>query len=327
MNDDSRALLASVDVEELGSTLLFDLADPELIEAFPQATLRTTTASRDTNPEDPPPWAPAEQPFDTVVMAVPKSRARLRMLLALASSLAKEGSRLILVANNRGAGAATSDLAQVSEVEKLGSKAHRKVLSATVSGAAPFDLDSWASTDQIETPDGPMQITWLPGVFAEGHLDPGTALLLENLPPFARRVLDIGSGSGVISAFMAKRADASVVAVDNDVFAAEATRRTLALNGVKAEVLWANSLPDRPRDPDDRFDLVVSNPPFHEGLEKSTVATERLIKEAAAAMHIRGEIRIVANRFLRYDRILIEVFGSCDLLAEDAKYRIWRAAR
>jgi methylase of polypeptide subunit release factors len=72
------------------------------------------------------------------------------------------------------------------------------------------------------------------------------------------RVLDVGTGCGV-QALHASRHAGSVVATDLSARALAFARLNLALNGVRAELRQGNLL--EPAD-GERFDLVVSNPPF-----------------------------------------------------------------
>lgn len=249
------------------------------------------------------------------------------MLLALTTSLTRDGGRVILVSPKRGAGAASTELARLGPIDPLGFKAHRRIMSVTVRDPAEFRIDDWVTEGIVDTPDGPMPIAWMPGVFAEGHLDAGTALLLQHLPDHAEHHYDIGTGCGILGAFMAKRGPGGVCGLEPDVFAVHATGRTIQLNGVGGSIAWGDSMVGHSDDPEDRLDLVMSNPPFHEGLERTTAPTERLLHEAAALLRPDGELRIVANRFLPYERTLAVAFDRHELLGEDARYRVWRAWR
>ncbi|TYL45745.1 methyltransferase [Nocardioides sp. BGMRC 2183] len=102
------------------------------------------------------------------------------------------------------------------------------------------------------------------GVFAQGRLDVGTAVLFrETEPPAGPRILDLGCGYGVIGLACA--------AVDptTDVTAVDVNRRALLLAGENAERL---GVADRYRAlepdqvPDDAvFDEIWSNPPIRIG--------------------------------------------------------------
>jgi release factor glutamine methyltransferase len=87
-------------------------------------------------------------------------------------------------------------------------------------------------------------------------------LVLERLP-HAGRVLDLGTGSGAIALAVAKeRPDASVTAVDVSVSALEIAQRNAGRHGLQHVRFlagdWFAPLGD------ERFDLIVSNPPYIE---------------------------------------------------------------
>ncbi|MBZ5734492.1 methyltransferase [Nocardioides sp. TRM66260-LWL] len=103
------------------------------------------------------------------------------------------------------------------------------------------------------------------GVFAQGRLDVGTAVLFrETEPPRADRVLDLGCGYGVIGlAIAASDPAAHVTCVDVNERALALTRENAERLGLAERVTAA--LPDEV--PDGEFDEIWSNPPIRIGKE------------------------------------------------------------
>ncbi|QJQ95227.1 MULTISPECIES: methyltransferase [Halomonadaceae] len=166
-----------------------------------------------------------------------------------------------------------------------------------------------------------------PGVFGHGKLDDGTRLLLETLPAAlpnsAGEMLDLGCGDGIISAWMARRG-ATLTATDINLFAVEATRRTLVANALVGEALPSDvysALGER------RFDAIVSNPPFHQERAIDYGPAGRLIREAPDHLRPGGSLIIVANAFLPYPDLLESAFGGFEILADDRRFRVYRAVR
>ncbi|MDW5377951.1 class I SAM-dependent methyltransferase [Halomonas sp. HP20-15] len=195
----------------------------------------------------------------------------------------------------------------------------------------PVALDPDAVWQQFEAAG--LTLASHPGVFGHGKLDDGTRLLLEHLPHElgrrGERVLDVGCGDGVIAASLAQRG-ATVTALDVSAFAVEATRRTLALNGLAADTpngaVVQSDVYDGLAD-GERFAAIVSNPPFHQERSIDYGPVARLIAEAPAWLERGGSLLLVANAFLPYPDRLEAAFGRFSILADDRRFRVYRAIR
>lgn len=103
------------------------------------------------------------------------------------------------------------------------------------------------------------------GVFASQRLDPGTALLIENMIVRPTdRVLDVGCGWGPVGVAAARAApEGRVILVDVNRRAARLARLNLERNRVTNAEVRVGSL-YAPVD-GETFDLIVSNPPYRAG--------------------------------------------------------------
>lgn len=270
--------------------------------------------------------APAPGDFDAAVLFLPKSRELTDYLLqALAARL--DGRPLYLVGEKRaGVERAARQLAGFGRARKLDSARHCQLWQVMVEQApAAPELDALAHHFTLELADGPLQVISLPGVFSHGRLDVGSALLLEHLDDLpGGRVLDFGCGAGILGATLKRRyRQSDLVLLDVDAFAIESSRRTLAANGLEAEVIAGDGIDAAPR----QLAALVSNPPFHQGVHTSYRASETLIECAAEHLVSGGELRLVANAFLRYPPLIEQHLGPCHTLAERDGFRIYRAVR
>ncbi|WP_254275394.1 class I SAM-dependent methyltransferase [Halomonas sp. 3H] len=182
--------------------------------------------------------------------------------------------------------------------------------------------DAWTAFD-AQVGSERLTLASHPGVFGHGKLDDGTRLLLETLPDMAGDVLDMGCGDGILAAWLARRG-ARVTAVDVNAFAVEATRRTLAANGLGGEALESDvysALAGR------TFDAIVSNPPFHQERAIDYGPAARLIHEAPEHLRCGGQLLLVANAFLPYPDLLERAFGGFEILADDRRFRVYRAVK
>lgn len=77
----------------------------------------------------------------------------------------------------------------------------------------------------------------------------------------ARRILDIGTGSGIIALMLAQRTDAKIVGVELDKEAAVQAQENAQRSkfSSRVQVVHSNIVHYKP---EEKFDLIVSNPPF-----------------------------------------------------------------
>lgn len=162
-------------------------------------------------------------------------------------------------------------------------------------------------------------------VFSRGELDEGTRLLLDAVEVRATDdALDIGCGAGIIGLHIARQAvEGHVTMVDASFAAVAVAQRNIAESGLTN----VRALPSNGTRAvlSEGFDLVVTNPPFHQGGLQSTAVAERFIREAAQALRRRGRFYLVANRFLKYEPALQASFQQVREVAGNGRYKVLRA--
>ncbi|MDX1366996.1 class I SAM-dependent methyltransferase [Pseudomonas sp.] len=269
---------------------------------------------------------PPADGFAAAVLFLPKSRELTDYLLsALAARLA--GRQLFLVGEKRaGIERAAKQLAAFGRARKLDSARHCQLWQVTVANApATPDLEALARHYSLPLSDGPLNVISLPGVFSHGRLDIGSALLLEHLDQLpAGHLLDFGCGAGVLGAALKRRyPESQVTLLDVDAFAVASSRLTLAANGLEANVISGDGIAAAPRG----LAAILSNPPFHQGVHTHYQATENLLRHAAEHLERHGQLRLVANSFLKYPPLIEQYLGPCHTLAEAKGFRIYGASK
>lgn len=331
MDPRSEVLLRQADLFQ-GSLLLAGLPADDLLGRLPQAhgwswhagdqaALEARFAGRSHFGVNAP-----EQAFTSAVLFLPKSRELTDYLLnALASRLG--GCELYLVGEKRsGIERAAKQLTPFGKPRKLDSARHCQLWQVTVEQAPQaVALESLAQEYELPLAEGPLKVVSLPGVFSHGRLDRGSALLLEHLDQLpGGHLLDFGCGAGVLGAAIKRRyPHNSVTLLDVDAFAAASSRLTLAANGLQAEVLTGDGIDAAPMG----LNTILTNPPFHTGVHTDYQATENLLRKAAKHLKTGGELRLVANSFLRYQPLIEEHLGPCSIRAEGDGFRIYSARR
>jgi 16S rRNA (guanine1207-N2)-methyltransferase len=74
--------------------------------------------------------------------------------------------------------------------------------------------------------------------------------------------------------------------------------------------------------PDYGYTHIITNPPFHAGIEVDTLAAQAFIAQAYRLLEPGGQLILVANRFLRYDRLMKTLFGNIAYPVETGKYHV-----
>lgn len=168
------------------------------------------------------------------------------------------------------------------------------------------------------------------GVFAGTRLDIGTRYLLtflDQMAPDAAQAIDVGCGTGILAASLARaRPGLQVLASDQSAAAIASTLATAQVNGLAGAV---SALRDDALStvPDDSADLVVCNPPFHSGTALHTDAAHRMFAAAARVLRPGGELWTVYNSHLLYKRDLVRVVGPTTMAGQNPKFTVTRTVR
>ena len=142
------------------------------------------------------------------------------------------------------------------------------------------------------------------------------------------RAADLGAGFGYLSAELLERC-AGISALDvyeAESRALELARRNLSRYETRARLAyrWHDVTQGLP----ERYDVVVTNPPFHTGDSTSRPDIgRRFIQVAAASLQPRGTLLLVANRHLPYEAALAEGFDDMRTLAQRHGYKVVRATK
>ncbi|MFD6094125.1 class I SAM-dependent methyltransferase [Oerskovia sp. NPDC060338] len=166
--------------------------------------------------------------------------------------------------------------------------------------------------------------------FAGASLDIGTRYLLgflDRVSPDARDAVDLGCGTGILAvSFARSRPDAVVVATDQSEAAVRSARATAAAGGVGERVRVVrddvgSSLADH------SADVVLCNPPFHQGAALSTGVAHRMFAAAGRVLRPGGELWTVYNSHLRYRPALERAVGPTTQAGRGPKFTVTRSVR
>lgn len=270
---------------------------------------------------------PPMQRYALVLVLPPRQREEARALYAQALLRCAPGGRVLGAArNDEGARSSESDLAQLAgPLSNLSRRKCRAFWTAPVHELAnPALVRDWAALDAPRAVlDG--RYTSRPGVFAWDRIDPASALLAAHLPPsLSGHAADLGAGYGYLSAELLARC-AGIRALD----LYEAQSRALAMARINLrdarvplQFLWHDVAAGLTQ----RYDVIVSNPPFHaQGGDERPDIGRRFIAQAARSLHVEGGLWMVANRHLPYENALHEHFAEVRNVAQQDGFKVIEA--
>ncbi|TRY33882.1 16S rRNA (guanine(1207)-N(2))-methyltransferase RsmC [Aliiglaciecola sp. M165] len=261
--------------------------------------------------------------YDGAIIYMPKSKEHAQMLIQNMASCIKPDGLIYLVGENKsGIKSADKLFKQVAtQVNKVDSARHCALYCAQINKAVAFDLANWVTYRDITVAETTVSVAFLPGVFSAGELDPGTRLLLENLPQTLKGdILDFACGAGIIGCFLAKKHEnLQVTFCDVSALAIHATELTLEKNGFKGKVVPSNGLTNISQ----RFNHVFTNPPFHTGIHTNYDVTQDFIAGIKNHLEPNATLTLVANRFLPYPDQLKKSLGNVKTLAQTSKFNLY----
>jgi 16S rRNA (guanine1207-N2)-methyltransferase len=236
--------------------------------------------------------------------------------------LAKGGTLACAGANDDGAASLEKHAGKAFGLDGSLSKFHCRVFWLRRGDNDPPDY--WRNLASLQTVgDG----SWVsqPGIFSWDRIDDGSALLAQHLPDdLAGHVADFGCGWGYLGREILSHSPgiAKIDLIDAEHRALEAARANLP--DPRATFHWLD-LAAEPAPA--TYDAIVCNPPFHAGRAAEPALGQGVIAAAARALRPGGRFYMVANRGLPYEPLLKASFASFETLADNNKFRVWRAIR
>jgi 16S rRNA (guanine1207-N2)-methyltransferase len=156
------------------------------------------------------------------------------------------------------------------------------------------------------------------GLFSYRCIDHGTQFLLENIKGIKKKdkILDFGCGYGVIGIYLAKKYPGSqILMIDSNLRAINFAEINANLNDVKNVSIKSGYLLEGING---KFDKIVSNPPTHTRLEE----VKELIRDFKRILKDNGEVYLVINRIVNYERFAEKIFSKVSIVAKNNQYKI-----
>jgi len=278
-----------------------------------------------------------ETRYPLVLVLPPRQRDEARALFAHALARLTPGGTIVAsISNDEGARSSEADLARIAGSVASRSKNKCRVFwtqqtsSATSEAAGDPELAArWRDADAPRMiAEGRFRSR--PGVFAWDRIDPASRLLASHLPADLQgHAADLGVGYGYLASELLQRCP-GITALD--LYEAEAraldlARENLARFEARARLAyhWHDVTTGLLQQ---RYDVIVTNPPFHaQGRDARPDIGRRFIAVAAEALKPGGRLWLVANRHLPYETVLDQDFGSARLVAQQDGFKVVEAIK
>jgi len=171
---------------------------------------------------------------------------------------------------------------------------------------------------------GDMHFISKPGVFGWNKVDRGSALLAEQAHKLitnrknAGTVLDLGCGYGYLLLATADIPFSARWATDNNAAAVQAAEASFARQHLAVHV----SLDDCAEHLQERFDLILCNPPFHQGFSTSNALAVKFLTQIRRLLAPGGRALVVVNQFIPLEKAAAETFEKIDTVAQEQGFKV-----
>ncbi len=259
--------------------------------------------------------------FDQALVHIGKSRAGNFGHIATAlAHLGPGGMLMIDGQKDLGVETILKQMRQRFDIKGVLSKAHGKLIWLRRPDILPDNVADWALAP-VQTPSG---YKTAPDGFSAAGPDRGSEILVALCPAPKGCVADFGAGWGYIAAeILAENPDITHL----DLYEAHHGMLDLARQNIpdaRAGFYWADITHLQT---DERYDMILCNPPFHTGRQADPDLGRAFIAAAARNLKSGGRFIMVANRHLPYEDSLKMHFATGRLLGELDGYKLYEAAK
>ncbi|MDX2423962.1 MAG: methyltransferase [Amphritea sp.] len=163
-----------------------------------------------------------------------------------------------------------------------------------------------------------------PGVYGWNKIDKGSAFLISELAQFTERLatppetaLDLGCGYGYLAMNCAPLG-CKITATDNNAGALLACEENFRQHSINGDVIVA----DCAEQIDQRYPLILCNPPFHQGFSVEGDMTDRFLNAARRHLQSDGIACFVVNLHIPLERKAKKLFSTIEVIADNGSFKL-----
>ncbi|MFA0812962.1 class I SAM-dependent methyltransferase [Microbulbifer epialgicus] len=265
--------------------------------------------------------------YRRIVYSVSKEKAIVHHIINQAPHFLGEGGELVLLGEKQSgiksyAAKAAERLGTAKQLQKHGNE-----YSSTnrVDHPSAGELIGELDYPQLRSLPELNGLYSKPGLFGWNKVDKGSALLAQQLttelPKEGAHIVDLGCGYGYLSAQLAPLGKFHFTATDNNAAALHACERNFHSLGMEGVVL--------PSDAGSELesgiaDLVLCNPPFHQGFQVEGDLTDRFLQHSARLLKMTGTALFVVNEFIPLAKKGPHYYSEVQLVTREKGFCVYR---
>ena len=275
----------------------------------------------------------ADNSLDKIFYRVSKEKPVVHHLLNQAWCCLKPGGKLLLAGyKNEGTKTYIEKIAKLfgcgKNIVKNGPVYSSELSKYTEYNAAELLDDSDYRQPRLIASDSGLQLHSKPGLFGWNKVDAGSALLIEQLkqlsplPNPLSTCVDLGCGYGYLTIAAASLDICSSInhwiMTDNNAAALQLARQNLQFNQLNGDIIAA----DAGKGINTKADLLLCNPPFHQGFGIDGDLTDKFLLNAKHLLAPQGIALFVVNQFIPLERKAAPLFKEINTLADNGSFKV-----
>jgi 16S rRNA (guanine1207-N2)-methyltransferase len=272
--------------------------------------------------------------YDQILYRVSKEKPIVHYIINQSSHLLKNNGYLVLTGQkNDGIKTYCQKASRLFGVKTITKKTGKYYTCAVTKKTVSDDLlcdKNYTEIRQVFTLNQ-SAIHSKPGVFGWNKPDQGSQLLIEAAQKWIEKqtckplsLLDLGCGYGLLT--MASLAWQSILertATDNNAAALTCIEYNAKQHDADINVVAA----DCAIGIDACYDLILCNPPFHQGFDVDSNLTKKFINQAYSHLKKDGSALFVVNQFINIQKYAEPLFSEIIELTSDKQFKVFKFSR
>jgi 16S rRNA (guanine1207-N2)-methyltransferase len=188
-----------------------------------------------------------------------------------------------------------------------------------------LDDQNYSTIREIHSLNG-VPVFSKPGLFGWNKIDRGSELLIQTAEPFIEALvhkptscLDLGCGYGYLT--LATETWPSIktrTATDNNAAALACMQHNTNNHNINVDVVAADCAIGITQ----VFDLILCNPPFHQGFDVDSNLTEKFLTQASKRLNKGGVALFVVNQFIGLNKYGKKYFPKIEEIANNGSFKV-----